>query len=56
MLGMRPAAGILTAGGLLAAHADRNNTSPTKRGIFVREAFLCEGLRRRPRTPTPFRR
>jgi hypothetical protein len=44
MLGMRPAAGILTAGGLLAAHADRNNTSPTKRGIFVREALLCEGL------------
>jgi uncharacterized protein DUF1592/uncharacterized protein DUF1588/uncharacterized protein DUF1595/uncharacterized protein DUF1587/uncharacterized protein DUF1585 len=43
-LGMRPAAGILTAGGLLAAHADRNNTSPTKRGIFVREALLCEGL------------
>lgn len=43
-LGMRPASGILTTGGLLAAHADRNNTSPTRRGIFVREALLCEGL------------
>jgi hypothetical protein len=44
MLGMRPAAGILTAGGLIAMRADRNNTSPTKRGIFVREALLCESL------------
>jgi hypothetical protein len=44
MLGTRPAAGILTAGGLVAVRADRNNTSPTKRGIFVREALLCEGL------------
>jgi hypothetical protein len=43
-LGARPAAGILTTGGLLAARADRNNTSPTKRGIFVREALLCESL------------
>jgi hypothetical protein len=43
-LGMRPASGILTMGGLLAAEADRNNTSPTKRGIFVRKALLCEGL------------
>ena len=44
MLGMRPASGLLTAGGLIAAHADRNNTSPTKRGIFIREALLCESL------------
>jgi len=43
-LGMRPAAGILTMGGLLASEADRNNTSPTKRGIFVRKALLCEDL------------
>ncbi|HEX3697907.1 MAG TPA: DUF1592 domain-containing protein [Polyangia bacterium] len=43
-LGMRPASGILTAGGLLAANANRNLTSPTKRGIFVREALLCETL------------
>jgi len=44
MLGMRPASGILTAGGLIAMRADRNNTSPTKRGIFIREALLCESL------------
>jgi hypothetical protein len=44
MLGMRPASGILTAGGLLAAYADRDNTSPTKRGKFIREALLCETL------------
>jgi hypothetical protein len=43
-LGMRPASGILTMGGLLAEHADRNNTSPTRRGIFVRKALLCEEL------------
>ena len=44
MLGMRPASGILSAGGLIAVRADRNNTSPTKRGIFIREALLCESL------------
>ncbi|HET6284925.1 MAG TPA: DUF1592 domain-containing protein [Polyangia bacterium] len=43
-LGMRPASGILTMGGLLAAQAGRNDTSPTKRGIFVRKALLCEDL------------
>jgi hypothetical protein len=43
-LGTRPAAGILTAGGFVAPRADRNNTSPTKRGIFVRVALLCESL------------
>ncbi len=44
MLGGRPASGILTAGGLLAANAHMDNTSPTKRGIFVREMLLCEQL------------
>ena len=53
MLGMRPVSGVLTAGGLLAAHADRNNTSPTKRGIFIREAFLCEGLPPPPKDANP---
>jgi hypothetical protein len=43
-LGMRPASGILTMGGILASYADRNNTSPTHRGVFVRKALLCEGL------------
>ena len=43
-LGMGPASGILTMGGLLAEHADRNNTSPTRRGVFVRKALLCEDL------------
>src|SRR5260370_1314052 len=47
-LGMRPASGILTSGGLLAAYADRDNTSPTKRGKFIRDALLCEKL-----TPPP---
>jgi hypothetical protein len=43
-LGMRPASGILTMGGLLASYADRNNTSPTHRGVFVRKSLFCEGL------------
>ena len=43
-LGMRPASGILTMGGILASYADRNNTSPTHRGVFVRKALFCEGL------------
>ena len=43
-LGLRPASGILTMGGILASYADRNNTSPTHRGVFVRKALLCEGL------------
>jgi hypothetical protein len=53
MLGMRPASGILTAGGLLAVHGDRNNTSPTKRGVFVRESLLCEGLPPPPKDANP---
>ena len=43
-LGLRPVSGILTMGGILASYADRNNTSPTHRGVFVRKALLCEGL------------
>jgi hypothetical protein len=43
-LGMRPASGILTMGGLLAEHADRNNTSPTNRGLYVRRTLLCQTL------------
>jgi hypothetical protein len=43
-LGMRPASGILSLGGILAFYSDRNNTSPTHRGVFVRKALLCEGL------------
>lgn len=34
-------AGILTAPGLLAAHAYPTKPSPTLRGLFVRKRFLC---------------
>lgn len=35
-------AGILTQAGLLALHAKTNRSSPIHRGIFVREALLCQ--------------
>ncbi len=40
--------GILALGGLLAAHAKTNQTSPVQRGKFVREQLLCQ-----PLTPPP---
>jgi len=43
-LGPRRAAGLLTMGAVLATHASSNQTSPTKRGEFVRLAMLCEEL------------
>jgi hypothetical protein len=52
-LGMRPAAGILTAGGLMAFYASGGNTSPTKRGKFVREALLCQTLPPPPPNANP---
>ncbi len=36
--------GLLTQPGLLAALANANQTSPIKRGVFVREHILCEVL------------
>jgi len=53
MLGMRPAAGILTVGGLMATYASGGNTSPTKRGKFVREALLCQTLPPPPPNANP---
>jgi hypothetical protein len=35
------AAGILTQGAFLAAHSSSNETSPVRRGKFVRERLLC---------------
>jgi hypothetical protein len=52
-LGMRPAAGILTMGGLLASYASGDYTSPTKRGKFVREALLCQPLPPPPPNANP---
>ncbi len=37
-------AGILTDAGLLAALAKRDSTSPIQRGVFVRQALLCQPL------------
>ncbi|MFM2419168.1 MAG: hypothetical protein RL385_3891 [Pseudomonadota bacterium] len=36
--------GILALGAVLAAHAHFNDTSPVKRGIFVRDRLLCQDL------------
>lgn len=43
-LGGRPAAGLLTLGGLMAMHSDHRESSPIHRGLFVRSSFLCESL------------
>ena len=37
-------AGILTDAGLLSALAKRDSTSPIQRGVFVRQALLCQPL------------
>lgn len=36
--------GVLTLGTVLASHAHANETSPVKRGRFVRERMLCQPL------------
>lgn len=36
--------GILTLGSVLAAHAHSTDTSPVRRGVFVRERILCQDL------------
>jgi hypothetical protein len=36
--------GLLTHAGVLAANSRRSHSSPTLRGVFVREVMLCEGL------------
>lgn len=36
--------GVLTLGTVLASHAHANETSPVKRGRFVRERLLCQPL------------
>ncbi len=41
--------GVLTLGAILAANASTEETSPVKRGIFVREQLLCDGLPPIPR-------
>jgi hypothetical protein len=52
-LGMRPAAGVLTMGGLMASYASGGYTSPTKRGKFVRGALLCQALPPPPPNANP---
>ncbi|MCA3011032.1 MAG: DUF1592 domain-containing protein [Myxococcaceae bacterium] len=41
-LGEARAAGLLSHAGLLAAYAHSDQTSPVKRGVFVREQLLCQ--------------
>jgi hypothetical protein len=36
--------GILTLGAVLASHAHSNESSPIKRGLFVRDRLLCQTL------------
>jgi hypothetical protein len=36
--------GALTLGALLGAHAHSNESSPVRRGVFVRQALLCQSL------------
>jgi len=52
-LGMRPAAGILTMGGLIAEHSYRKESSPIHRGLYVRRALLCESLPPPPADANP---
>lgn len=42
------ASGMLTQGGILAGHAGFSSTSPTFRGKFVREQFLCGTIPKAP--------
>lgn len=37
-------AGLLTQSGLLASHSHPDQSSPVRRGKFIREAFLCQAL------------
>ncbi|MBC7661815.1 MAG: DUF1592 domain-containing protein [Chitinophagaceae bacterium] len=43
-LGGRPASGILTMAGMLAVRSNANDTSPTRRGAFVRSALFCQTM------------
>jgi len=36
--------GVLTLGSVLSAHAHSNDTSPVRRGVFVRQRLLCQDL------------
>ena len=36
--------GVLTLGSVLSAHAHSNDTSPVRRGVFVRRRLLCQDL------------
>jgi hypothetical protein len=50
---LRPAerAGLLTQASFLAIHANENQSSPIRRGAFVREHLLCQSL---PEAPDAF--
>jgi hypothetical protein len=41
VLDARARAGVLTQAGFLASHAKADQTSPVRRGLFVREQLLC---------------
>jgi hypothetical protein len=49
LTGSQRAPGLLGQAGFLTAHAQPENSSPTQRGRFVRERFLCEPI---PEMPT----
>lgn len=46
--GGRRRAGLLTQGGILVGHAGFSSTSPTFRGKFIREQFLCGTIPQAP--------
>jgi hypothetical protein len=49
LAGTQRAPGLLGQAGFLTAHAQPENSSPTQRGRFIRERFLCEPI---PEMPT----
>lgn len=44
LAGTQRAPGLLGQAGFLTAHAQPENSSPTQRGRFIRERFLCEEI------------
>ena len=49
-----PRAGLLTMAGYLAIQSPATRTSPTHRGLFIREALLCQNLPGPPANVPPF--
>ena len=45
-----PRGGLLTLGAVVGMHAHSNESSPVRRGVFVRTRLLCQTLPPPPRT------